>query len=118
MVRSMKSRLRQYPGCGASVVPKFAFTESPFPTMTRTGRVLPLFFHPASWLLLLMIVSATGCQLISKKGNPSVLTTINQIRNLDPDEADRSYPVRVRGVVTYFLPWNTLIVQDSSSGIL
>ncbi|HLW80284.1 MAG TPA: PAS domain S-box protein [Terriglobia bacterium] len=46
-----------------------------------------------------------------------VLTRAEQVRELTPEEAAQAYPVRLRGVVTYFDPDNDLFVQDSSAGI-
>jgi PAS domain S-box-containing protein len=47
-----------------------------------------------------------------------LLTRVEQIRKLTPDEAARGYPVRVQGVVTYHNPQlGNLYVQDSTGGI-
>jgi PAS domain S-box-containing protein len=47
-----------------------------------------------------------------------VLTRVEQIRKLSPDQAARGYPVRLRGVVTYGdLNQLDLFVQDSTGGI-
>jgi PAS domain S-box-containing protein len=47
-----------------------------------------------------------------------LLTRVEQIRKLTPDEAARGYPIRVRGVVTYHNPQlGNLYVQDSTGGI-
>ncbi len=47
-----------------------------------------------------------------------VLTKVEQVRHLSPDEAALGYPVRLRGVVTYYggRGWE-LFVQDSTGGI-
>ena len=46
------------------------------------------------------------------------LTHVAQIRNLSPDQAACKYPVRVRGVVTYYHgKKGDLFVQDSTGGI-
>ncbi|MEW6157821.1 MAG: PAS domain S-box protein [Verrucomicrobiota bacterium] len=46
------------------------------------------------------------------------LTRIEQVRSLAPVEAQREYPVRVKGVVTYYdREWKTLFVQDNTGGI-
>jgi PAS domain S-box-containing protein len=46
------------------------------------------------------------------------LTHVDQVRNLTIEEAHRSYPVRLHGVVTYY-NWDTqdLFIQDSTGGI-
>jgi hypothetical protein len=47
-----------------------------------------------------------------------LLTAVGKIRGLPPTEAERRYPVRLRGVVTYFDPlWAMMFVQDSTGGI-
>ena len=53
----------------------------------------------------------------SSKGLP-VLTEAQQIRTMNPDEANRGYPVRLRAVVTYVDPDNgEFFVQDATAGI-
>jgi signal transduction histidine kinase/CheY-like chemotaxis protein len=47
-----------------------------------------------------------------------VLADVGKVRGLSPAEAERRYPVRLRGVVTYFDPtWSMLFVQDATGGI-
>ena len=47
-----------------------------------------------------------------------VLTQAEIVRNLPVSEAQRGYPVRIQGVITYADPdWNLLFVQDDTSGI-
>jgi signal transduction histidine kinase len=50
---------------------------------------------------------------ISATGKLPLLTTIEQIHRLKPEEADRHYPVRVRGVATGGLAY----IQDGTRGI-
>ena len=46
------------------------------------------------------------------------LTTVAAIRALDNREADRAFPVKLHGVVTYSDPdWHFLYLQDSTGGI-
>src|ERR1700722_12364180 len=47
---------------------------------------------------------------------PPVLTHINEIRRLTPDQARRRFPIHLRAVVTYFDPLN-MFVQDPTGGI-
>ena len=47
---------------------------------------------------------------------PPVLTHINEIRKLTPEQASKGISVRVRAVVTYFDPLN-MFVQDPTGGI-
>ncbi len=44
------------------------------------------------------------------------LTTAGQVRALQPDEAKKSLPVRVRGVITMVTYWS-LVLQDASGGV-
>lgn len=47
-----------------------------------------------------------------------VLTTIKQLRRMDPEGADRRYPVRAVGVVTaYFSTSRSLVIQDADLGV-
>src|SRR6266404_204474 len=48
-----------------------------------------------------------------------VLTSLQQVRQLSTAEATNAFPVRIRGVVTYYDPtwWNILFVQDATAGI-
>ena len=76
-------------------------------------------------LCLLVLLSCVRCaaplhagELPPQKSGLPLLTRVEQIRNLTPDEANLGYPVRVRGVVTYFNPAeNDLFIQDSTAGI-
>jgi hypothetical protein len=48
-----------------------------------------------------------------------VLTTVRQIRDLRPTEAERGYPVRLRGITTYYhAASKSLIVQAGDEGVL
>ncbi len=47
-----------------------------------------------------------------------LLTNVAAIRNLSADEAARRYPVKVRGVVTYYdASWRLLFIQEDRDGI-
>ena len=47
-----------------------------------------------------------------------VLTQASEIRGMSVAEAKRGYPVKLRGVITYYNPHNTnLNIQDASAGI-
>jgi signal transduction histidine kinase/DNA-binding response OmpR family regulator len=47
-----------------------------------------------------------------------LLSTVDQVHGLSPDEARRKYPVRLRGVVTFFEPAIPYaFLQDSTGGI-
>jgi len=68
--------------------------------------------------LILCIPAVMGGQSASAGASLPLLTRVEQIRTLKLEDADRGYPVRIRGVVTYFDP-DTLdfFVQDSTGGI-
>ncbi|MHB1306900.1 MAG: PAS domain S-box protein [Limisphaerales bacterium] len=54
----------------------------------------------------------------SVENGRTALTNIAQIRRLQPTEANRPEPVRIRGVVTYYDPVDQMLfVQDESEGI-
>jgi len=67
-----------------------------------------------AWLL--SVVAAQGQK--STKANLPTLTRVEQIREMTIEEAGRGYPVRIRGVVTYY-NWDggDLFIQDSTAGI-
>jgi signal transduction histidine kinase len=69
-------------------------------------------------LALLLGPTSPGFAQSPKAAPPIVLTTIKAIRALSQDEADRSYRVRVRGIVTHFDEQaNTgLIIHDGQFG--
>jgi signal transduction histidine kinase len=54
-------------------------------------------------------------------GQPGLplLTSIREIKNLTPEEAERKYPVRLRGVATYVFQFDnsSCLLQDDSGGL-
>jgi signal transduction histidine kinase len=46
-----------------------------------------------------------------------IITRVDQIRSLTPEEAAQAHPVRIRGVVTMDAPAPDFFVQDSTAGI-
>jgi signal transduction histidine kinase/CheY-like chemotaxis protein len=55
---------------------------------------------------------------VAALGQLSTLTHAADVRGLAADEADKYYPVRLRGVVTYVdREWGMLFVQDATGGI-
>jgi PAS domain S-box-containing protein len=55
---------------------------------------------------------------VAPRSSPPLITTAMQIRTMTPEEAKKSYEVRLRGVITYYDPEEPdLFVQDSTSGI-
>ena len=69
-------------------------------------------------LALLLGPTSPGFAQSHEAAPLTVLTTIKAIRTLSQDEADRGYPVRVRGIVTHFDEQaNTgLIIHDGQVG--
>jgi PAS domain S-box-containing protein len=62
-------------------------------------------------------IKALAIESKEEKGLPT-LTKISQIRRLDPAEAGRGFPVRVRGVITYHNPQLSMtFIQDESDAI-
>ena len=90
--------------------------------MTHTARLfetLSLGSHLWALLLVGAAIVTPACQMYSQKENLRVLTTVKQIRDLSPEEAERGYPVQLRGVFTYYdLVSKRLVIQDSGTAIL
>jgi PAS domain S-box-containing protein len=87
-------------------------------------RRLPTIARFAAWRACLVIgVSALFTPLLladqpAVTGRVPILTHAAQLRQLSPQEVEKAYPVRLRGVVTYYdsvAP--NLFVQDSTAGI-
>ena len=70
-------------------------------------------------ILISLVMIGAGCRRSTDRANLSVLRTVRQVLSLSPDDAELGHPVLVRGVITYyFADSNTLIIQDSTGGIL
>jgi PAS domain S-box-containing protein len=65
---------------------------------------------------LLGATAAQAGQTSPPKPRLPLLTRVEQIRRLTPEQAKRGYPVRLRAVVTYFDNYE-MLVQDSTGGI-
>jgi signal transduction histidine kinase len=51
-------------------------------------------------------------------GGLPVLTTAEEVKRLTRAQAQRRYPVRLRGVITHMRPWaTTLVLQDATCGV-
>jgi PAS domain S-box-containing protein len=77
-------------------------------------------FSVSPFLFLIFLFLATPIWLHGSLAfsSPPLLTRVVDVRRLTPREARRSYPVRLRGVVTYYDPeWHNLFIQDDSGGI-
>ena len=80
---------------------------------------------PLWFFCLCLLLSGLACasalragQALPQKSSLPLLTRVEQIRNLSPDEANLAYPILVRAVVTYINPAeNDLFIQDSTAGV-
>jgi PAS domain S-box-containing protein len=74
-----------------------------------------------TWRRRVLCLLASGCLVSSVQGRQTKLpelTTAEQVRNLSAEEANRHYPVHLRGVVTFFDPKQFLrFLQDDTDGI-
>ncbi len=67
---------------------------------------------------LLCVVPAEAGQATRQGESLRVLTRVRDVRELPADQAARGYPVRLRGVVTYYYYDNgDWFIQDSTTGI-
>ena len=82
--------------------------------------------RPAAVACILAVLSAIGIRGDSTNTTRNalpVLTTVEQIRSLSVEQANRGYPVQLRGVVTYYdaetttPPSAAVFVQDATGGI-
>src|SRR6266542_207799 len=76
----------------------------------------------AHWTLAVRLISmwALICRAEPPAAKPDlpVFRSISQVRRLKTEEANRGYPVRLRGVVTYYdFPHGDLFVQDGGEAI-
>ena len=103
-------------GFGLKLSDSVAPTEVP-----RTGSCGHRRTRAAGWLfLMLFLPPLVICQRASAglEVAASCLTNAQQIRILDPAEAQKSIPVRLRGVVTFYdAPLHNLFLQDATAGI-
>ena len=57
-------------------------------------------------------------QKVASKATEHILTTVADIRQLTPEQANQPYPVKIEGVVTFYHPYlHYFFVQDSTAGI-
>lgn len=89
-----------------------------FPSRARNG----LFLDHAVYRVVaprLKPVSATNdATSASTPDNLPLLQTIAEVSHLRPEDAARGYPVRLRGVVTFFdASWAMLFIRDATNGI-
>jgi hypothetical protein len=64
-------------------------------------------------------LATASCRQLTTNGSLPLLTSAEQVRNLAPEEAERGYPVRIRGIQTYSdVDSKMLIVQDRTTGVV
>jgi len=88
-------------------------------TYTLDGSKVAGYVWVPSWNEVEMLASEdASAEPEADGGTLPLLTTIEQVRRLNPEAASRAYPVRVRGVVTASSP-NRLdfVVQEADHGI-
>jgi two-component system sensor histidine kinase/response regulator len=68
--------------------------------------------------VLLLAYFASACQRTETKDNLPTVTQVDELARLTPAQSEAGYPVRLRGIVTYYDPeWKVLFFQDSTGGI-
>src|SRR5260221_11194710 len=66
-----------------------------------------------------LAIFGTACERASNNGTLPLLTSTTGVRRLALADAKRRYPVRLRGIATYYhAPSNYLILQSAAAGIL
>lgn len=72
---------------------------------------------PVSSFLWALLIALAGQPLFLCAAQPSRLTTAIQVKQLPQSEAEKGYPVRIRGVITYLNNTaNIAFVQDGTGG--
>jgi len=79
-------------------------------------------FVAASWVPILLITAGAAQSAKTADRPLRTLTTAHEAHDLSLEEAARGYPVRIRGVVTYYDPdidprHAALFVHDSTGSI-
>lgn len=68
-------------------------------------------------ILLIFLQSVLALSVFAQSPHLPLLTQVEQVRRLSPAEAERGYPVRIRGVITDDVPAPDFFVQDGTAGI-
>ena len=90
-------------------------------TFAKTGRTRQPYGSRAVWLAFLALSGFAASQALAAQ-QLATLTTAHQAHSLSNQEAQRAYPIHLRGVVTYFDPdYGTgnaaIFVHDSTGSI-
>ncbi|HEY6252997.1 MAG TPA: histidine kinase [Candidatus Angelobacter sp.] len=67
--------------------------------------------------IVVLLFGVIGTAVWAAAQRLPVLTSVDEIRRLTPDQAQLGYPVRVRGVITDDIPRPDFFVQDETAGI-
>jgi signal transduction histidine kinase len=73
--------------------------------------------HRLRIVLLLVLPIGLAGWAAGQASRLPVLTSVDQLRRLSPDQAQLGYPVRIRGVITDDIPNPDFFVQDETAGI-
>ncbi len=114
---------RAYPVAGSSFGSGLKLLESVAATTevceTSSARLLNANALGLFFLLLLVPALAVAQPASAPAAAASLcLTNAQQIRGLDPEKAQKGFPVRLHGTVTYYdAPLHNLFLQDATAGI-
>lgn len=75
------------------------------------------FMFQRGFRMAVLLVWAIGMTGWTSGQKLPLLTSVDEVRRLTPDQAQRGYPVRVRGVITDDIPRPDFFVQDETAGI-
>lgn len=73
--------------------------------------------HPGFRIILLLLWPIGIVGWAAGQSHLPLLTTVDQLRRLTPEQAQLGYPVRIRGVITDDIPKPDFFVQDETAGI-
>ena len=96
--------------------------DSYMPQHRSTGRQpdrVPARLLPIGALALLAGVAMSSAACERSAPSDTLLTSVTEVRQLRLADAERGYPVRLRGVATYYhVPSASLVLQTGADGIL
>jgi len=88
-----------------------------YPALMRSPATLPQL--PYSAVLGMLLILIGGHHIQGAEQALPLITTAIQVKQLQQGEAEKGYPVRVRGIITYFNNTaNIAFVQDSTGGTM
>jgi signal transduction histidine kinase/CheY-like chemotaxis protein len=88
-------------------------------TSHRTDRTPARLIGFGAVVLAGLTMFGTACERASHNGTLPLLTSTTEVRRLALADAERGYPVRLRGIATYYhASSNSLILQNGADGSL